>query len=260
MTKLNEINLVCCLDILGYKDLVENCKTVAERNKIPNLLQTIEKVLQNSKEKDNISDQTLNYTNIQIISDTIIVALDLKFLEDKPKEVEKHFDIFFKIISLYFVLFPVYIGYFLRGGVSIGKYYQSKIGKDEKNQFIFSKAFNEAHELAETADWPRIIVNNVAYDEINKRLSKIYQSWFFQDWDNSYCLNTYLFIKSRPLLRETYLKGIKSTVEKQISKTKVPKNLKKYYFLADYHNKSVKGYKNKKDYTIVFPPPSKHNP
>lgn len=224
--------LVCYLDILGYTDLV---KYDMPEKVLDRLRQSYDRFHRLSGE--------FNIT-LQSLSDSFIIAIDLGKKEDAPlKEARKVID-HLSIVAWWCTEIITQLGYFLRGGISIGKYFQDDLG-DLRNQFIYSSALNDAHELAEEkADFPRVLIHENVYDRL-QRSFPIKEWKLFKDFDDLICLDIYgaSFLSGSDLDYSFFImKKLKEECwERQVLKNACDaKVLRKYSLFSDYHNQKVR--------------------
>lgn len=239
--------IVCVLDILGYKDLVKK-KSPEGVYKI--ILDQINIYFKEDKElsADNII-RIKDLVNLQVISDTFLFVLDLDNLPDifNDPRIDKEklwIKIFLGVISSISTGFISKEGYFIRGGITKGQYYQRQLN-NEKNQFIFSEAFNAAYFLERNfADVPRILIDKGLYKHITKGTNPGYIK---RDVDGFYYLNIYWYghFHLSPERFKEILSGIVDGVKLQVDGIKSieseegRKIIRKYYWFQNYHKQEL---------------------
>lgn len=220
-------SLVALLDILGYKNLLEES--------LDNIHVTFEVILKDIENKNQNNTEFYSGIEIKIFSDSIIVTLDLEHIEDKALTTAR----FLYFLSSFTCFFISETKYFLRGGVAIGGYAQKRLVNNE-NFLIYSEALNIASELEKQADVPRILLsseivrllkskdlNNSMVIEGSDKLNflDIY-SLFSKDDKNIHLANTFNEFKEAIVLQ----------ARKNINNRRV---LNKLYWFQEYHNKKL---------------------
>ncbi|MDD5496492.1 MAG: hypothetical protein PHP46_05280, partial [Candidatus Omnitrophica bacterium] len=188
--------IVCFMDILGYEDMVQNEKN---KNKIYRILKNS---LQNLTGNSCLLQQVRSCIKKQLLGDALLFTLDIKKIPRRIRglngmsNVEQVFVSYFvRMICDVFLKIIAETKYFVRGGITIGPYYQSYLG-DKDNKYIFSKALAEAHELEKKTSVPRIIMSNRLYRYIiqKRRNSCLQNVNILKSIDGHHYLNPYFIL------------------------------------------------------------------
>ncbi len=243
--KINSTNaLVAYLDILGYSQLIKsgeyaNIVYAAIDSSI------FRWAAYADKKKFNIGAIVRKHLELQIISDAFIVTLDFEKVISENGEGGSAFKnivlmIFFDLISYLIQDCMREIKLPIRGAVACGKYYSQEFRSLEKNAFIFSEALVEAYTLAEEmADVPRVLIDkSVLNYMLPTRITGIRPDReILYDVDGLPYLNIYASIFTNEALIPI-LQAIASVINSNSEKHQNnPKILRKYHWLANFHNK-----------------------
>lgn len=239
---------VAFLDILGFKTLIEESfKQDQEEEQLKDIYNSLYNA-QSQLKADSYFYEAKPIINV--FSDNI--AIQIPIYETGEPEAHGIFNDLAK-----YQLSLALDGYFVRGGVSIGKHFQDEI-------LIFGKAFLKAYLLeSKEAIYPRILIDpkGIWGDYWHVGFYGIHRSSFsdslIQDFDGKWFinyLNVYLF---RSLNGEDYKKTEKILLlHKKHVETKlklysgIEKNYKKYCWVAKYHNQFSEFYGFSKDYLV----------
>ncbi|MFA5838999.1 MAG: hypothetical protein WC849_03625 [Candidatus Paceibacterota bacterium] len=247
-------SIVCCLDVLGYSDLVKNKHSDDEYIKkyedvLNKSLSILNKLKSNSSSKDSSYNEEKNnlIDKIRIItfSDTIIFILYLEKID--KEQINNCMFLFLNLISRFSTLFIQYIGNTLRGGMSIGQHYDNydkyRENKDIK-LVMFSKSLIESHKLeSESSFYPRVLINKKLNDYLQKISFKKYNEFFYQDFFHETCLRIYgHFVKSKyqsSVVEE--LIHIKDKIQNSIDDNQGNRKiLEKLFYFSNYHDYECK--------------------
>lgn len=269
MDDLKGIYAVAFLDIVGYKDIVNN--NYMDTNEIERIRKAFEYAINfigGYKSKslgDPVAETIIKVTNIikiRVLSDSIILSMPMFSVEEIKAlsaaaqnlgiqdrlEIPRiiYLFIFLLAVSTFIVILSGELGYFLRGGLSIGQHLEEKINtpNDPDNLFIFSKAMVSAYELEKKASYFRVVVDEGFYDFIfkSKFADKFNQlkEMFYNDIDFK-CVDIYEFISTIPSGKESlFLPKIITALKRQINKNRNnPDIIEKYDKYIIYHNKKM---------------------
>ncbi|MBI5099780.1 MAG: hypothetical protein HZB30_11140 [Nitrospirae bacterium] len=251
--------MVGYIDILGYQDLVERAMGRAELVKdLENLFYGVSigtlkglrgidltKVVEETDEEEQQYFQKItNAIHVRNNADSFIFTLPVSEINfrstsfDEKTTVLNCIETYFSLMTMFTTLFISKMGYLLRGGISIGKHYESD---RDQQLFVFSEAHNRAVTLeTKKAVNPRIVMDKnlqlylkeISYPNIHK--------FFYEDEDGYYCLNIYTALRIWGDLKEDLLthvkEGIKLCIESNFNNVK---ELGKLIYFAKYHNKWV---------------------
>jgi len=243
--------IVGYLDILGYQDLVSKLMGREELvKKFENLfyktsIGTIEglccmdlsDVVNGGHKEEERHRQLVKATRIRNNADSFIFTLPV---HEVGLHCPETLVAYFLTITTFVISFTVQMGHLLRGGISIGKHYESE---RERQLFIFSEAHNRAVTLeSKKAVYPRIIIDDRLLLYL-KDISFSYGGLFYKD-DDYYCLDIYnIFFDiddRRGNRKEEFLTHIKNGVELEIKKNfSNKKELDRLIYFAKMHNMRV---------------------
>lgn len=244
--------IVGFIDILGYESLVQrfqdNINIISWfenlfKDRAVNFQQKLDQELQ----LDNIvleeyRSKIIEAINMKAISDTILFTLYLDRLDFKSPEGISHDPItdatwtYFRMIEMFCIYFIAKTGHIFRGGISIGKHYESNFDS-LGNLFIFSTAYINAFKAEKKAKDSRI--------EIDKELSNYLREFtifdyikehLYEDLDGMQCVDIYSFLEKKDSSK-IILKDIKNGVTANFNFNKNDKKALKYLiYFANYHN------------------------
>ncbi len=137
-------------------------------------------------------------------------------------------------MTMFSLLFMCKMGHILRGGMSIGKHYESE---RQDQLFIFSEAHNRAVTIeSEIAQNPRLVIDEPLKLYLEEISQDYIPKFFYKDDDGYYCLDIYsslrLFKKREEMLQDIK-QGMILNMETNIDKKK---ELGKLIYFAKYHN------------------------
>ncbi|MDP2413847.1 hypothetical protein [Daejeonella sp.] len=189
-----EDRIVAFIDILGFKDIIQEYDT----DEFSNILKDLQNAL-NDAVNISITQILPNNQNIRehleysMFSDCISISLPYY---DNDTDFIYQFHCLGLITKTYYHMMASK-GFFLRGGISIGSFYSD-------NNMIFSGGLVKAYKLEGLAKYPRIVVD---YDIIRRLISSdkeyqesylIRESIVFDLVDGVYFLNIFDLIKNIP--------------------------------------------------------------
>lgn len=261
MINIEKNYIVCYMDILGYGNLVSKIYDRPEIVKdIKDVYSHIVGIVDGFITRDIKNEYQKAWklvaenTKFRIISDSVLVTMELDRLPlleegvNANDNVITYIEMYFQLISTFYVYFASKIYYFFRGAVTIGQYYEAELNKPE-NIFIVSKALVNASKLEkEKADSLRIIIDESVCD-YSKNTSKngfigkkMFEDRIFKDIDKLYCLDIYFGLPDdNPKLSRKVIEGIVKAIRFQIKENRNnPKVLRKYYHFIKYHNWKMK--------------------
>lgn len=236
-------SVVAFVDILGYKDIVEENKNSGTSNellkKLHNTLQTSRKYVDPDQgDKKYMMD---DLSAMRAFTDNIVIGYPIRGRGDAESELV----MIFNNLS-YFQMIMTMNGFFVRGAIAVGELYMDDIA-------VFGVGFIEACEAEKSlARDPRIILTNSAKKAVEKHL-KYYgapsyspqASYLLKDCDGQYFVNyldtiinePWLVLKKELLLHKKELLLHKSAIETNLKKyLSKPYVWSKYMWTANYHN------------------------
>jgi|GEM_PF-3450238 len=246
--------IVSYIDVLGYKRIVD--KLIDQ----PAFIEELERLyygisisalkeLQDIALIENETDRevTAYYKKVidsicvRCIADSFIFTLQVPEIDSKKEFDERGFikdcvSAYFGTIKMFSQLFICKAG-LLRGGISIGKHYESE---KEQQLFIFSQAHNRACEMEKEARTPRIRIDEsvrLYLDDISSDL--VWKFFYRDDEDGCLCLDIYKGIQASPRMNNI-LDDIKRWIEFNIKANwNNKKELGMIIAFAKYHNSRV---------------------
>jgi len=187
-------------------------------------------------------NKIIDAVKVKFVYDSIILTLPLSDINielpkyDTDKTIFHRIDSFFSMMATMSTLFICTTGYVLRGGISIGKHYETE---RENYLFIFSEAHNEAVKLEEAAEFPRIILDNNSRMQLDKMLYPNMDKFFYNDIGGCYCFDIYSKLHILPDIPQV-LTGIRTAVMLNMESNAGDKEvLSKLIYYAKYHNQKV---------------------
>lgn len=197
MKKLQKkYSIAAFIDILGYKDLIQNEAIEREIELFNDLRNTIDLALASTVEmtKTLLSYFDKKYDSTNKISERLKVKQfsdNIYFSFDYEEENEEDFLFGIYIvsnISLVYQRLMLGKGYFVRGGIAMG------LNMVDKN-FIFSTALIDAVETEKDAVFPRISLHQKLKEKFllieNQPLKEILKEIFVYDWADNLFLNPF---------------------------------------------------------------------
>ena len=250
--------IVAYIDILGYKELVE--MAIVEPVLVKRLedlfygasVEAVKKLSEidleevaneHDKEIQDYFKRVVETVRVRCIADSFIFTLslsDVNFkckLYDEKTTVGNCIETYLSTMTMFSVLFTCKMGHFLRGGMSIGKHYES----ERTNQFfIFSEAHNKAVTMeSKIAQNPRIIIDESLKLYLNEISQHYIPKFFYKDDDGFYCLDIYsalhYFDRKEGILLDIK-QGILLNMQKNFDNKK---EFGKLLYFAKYHNGRV---------------------
>ena len=230
-------SFVCLADILGFTHLCEEFSNEEEGNKI---LRDIKGSIDNAfvfinpfnKNSQNVCDYS-----VKVFTDNVVIGYPLS--NPRYDLGEHELGHFLDVFSAYQLTLAV-DGYFLRGAISYGKHFMNDL-------IVFGDALIDAHKFDVRGAPPRIIISPKMYEILHNQL-KFYSppssaphcGALLKDSDGTIFLN-YLHLvtiaESEGYIYIDLLSEHKKRIEENIhSHSSEPSILKKYEWLANYHN------------------------
>lgn len=251
--EMNSTNaLVAYLDILGYSELIKsgeyaNIAYGAIDSSIFRWKRNLE------KHQFNLGSTIQENTSLQVISDTLIVALDQEAVFHQecgdvsaasPALKGQSLLIFLNLISYLIQDCMRAVELPISGAVVKGKYYSKGFDNLEGNAFIFSEALVDAHRLTKNSgNLPRVLIDQSALEGVSLTLlteKDRPDREILQDETGLRYLNIYSSVFTDAALAPI-IRGVASVANQQIKKHQNdPKILGKYIWFANHHNNLVK--------------------
>ncbi|MDD5259907.1 MAG: hypothetical protein PHD29_08055 [bacterium] len=258
---------VCFMDILGYQELVDNTNSNEEIEKI---MKCFEAAFSRIEAARNITGNEplskafkdiFNRIMFRVFSDTIIVSMpllrvttnDTSIYKDQETKSALEAFAFLFMISRFYLVIASKTKYYLRGGVSIGDYYEKELTPSQpENLFVFSKALIEAYQLEKKAIFPRVLISDTFYKHLNDisngELPEFMKDFIFIDKTGLRCLD---FYKADKLTIEKLTTEIVEGIKYQIGNHRTnPDIMNKYVYFIEYHNKRMDEYLKKPEFKI----------
>lgn len=268
-----ETSIVGFIDILGYESLVQRLQDNTDiifwlQNLIKDRLINFPQRLHRELKMENAvlveyRSKIVRAISTKAISDTFLFTLYLDRLDFKAPE-KTDFDpitdaiwTYFQMIEMFCLYFIAKTGHVFRGGLSIGKHYESNLDYPG-NLFIFSTSYLNAFRAEKEACYSRIIIDKElrSYLISLERFDYI-KEHLYEDFDKMFCIDIYSFLKSdteKDSNNEIILKDIKNGISANILFNKDNSRVqKKLNYFARYHNNYLKenGYQNSDLYIDV---------
>ncbi len=268
-----ETAIVGFIDILGYKSLVQRLQDNIDfiswlekliKDRVINFPQRLHQELKmDNPALVEYRSKIVRAISMKAISDTFLFTLYLDRLDFKAP-AKTDFDpttdamwTYFQMIEMFCLYFIAKTGHVFRGGISIGKHYESNLDYPG-NLFIFSTSYLNAFKAEKKASYSRIIIDKelLSYLRSLERFDYI-KEHLYEDFDEIYCIHIYSFLKSdteEDSNPERILIDIKNRISANILFNKNDaRALKKLNYFAKYHNNYLKenGYQNSDLYISV---------
>lgn len=244
--------IVGFIDILGYESLVQRLqdniyiiswfeKLIMDR--VINYPQRLDKEVQlGNSVLEEYRSKIIEAINMKAISDTILFTLYLDRLDFKSPEGISHDPItdaiwtYFRMIEMFCIYFIAKTGHIFRGGISVGKHYESNFDSPG-NLFIFSNSYINAFRAEKTAKDSRIIIDKELSDYLRLFTKFDYiKEHLYEDLDGMQCVDIYSFLEKKDTSK-IILKDIKNGVTANFNFNKNDKKaLIKLIYFANYHN------------------------
>jgi len=214
--------ILAFIDILGYKDLIENKNHEDVYNLIYDALYPKYKV---ATDPNHSAQQYADAIKVQVLSDSLIMFIDATSLETTGREFLPH-------LCEFCLRFIGNTGLLLRGGIATGSYFQKQL-TNPKNQFIFSKGLVAAYQLEQKANYPRILLSDDLF-----ALGKVFGDYAAIDFDGIKFLDIYKDSKKYPV---SYKRELFMNIHTSLNKGGIQdKNiLAKQFYFKKYHNKRM---------------------
>ncbi len=256
---MNDMTILCYLDVLGYSKLVLRHHTNdALIKNIETIFQTSVGHLKDMKEQGIFDDprfeeyhqRVINALKIRFMSDSLIYTLDLsKTADTSTHSVEMQplyycVHAFFRLISMFCTTLTGKTGLVVRGAMTIGPHYERDWDEDgSRCLFVFSKAFVNAVDLEKKeAKTARIIFDGNLIRYLKDKTNLDIDEFVFTDGGGKSCFDLYNIFhplsadNARKALREIK-KGVTMNMADSYSD---PNALEKLHYFAEYHNKWVR--------------------
>jgi len=252
--------IVAFIDILGYGNIVKDCKNEIEVAKsleslIIGTLQMFKKVKDRSidnTEAEFYRNKIIDNIKVKYISDTFLFTLQpITLHDDKLKyrdNVLMCMWLYFKFISMLCPRIIGKTGLILKGGISIDSHYENEF---DGNFFIFSKAYNNAYN-AQKKETARIVIDDklLSYLKETSYLDE-YPEFFYENEDKKLCFDFYCLLKNDDKSKKV-ISDIKKGVSTNIYKYNYdPDAMSKLMHFVKYHNKKINELKFN-DLAIIF--------
>ncbi len=262
------MHAVCYLDLLGYGQLVDDVshdrKTVQQ---IEEVFRQVFDMPERMKQRE--VSNTLSKLNVEaarrttwrVFSDSVVASLDLSSPPEISKESSESdrckycLGSFLSLVEFcYLLIASRKLGYFFRGGLSIGQYHEAQLAGPHQT-FLFSAALVDAARLEREAETPRILISDRVFQFLEQKgvMDKTLDGHFFTDefdGKSKTCLDVYypLIVMKDNESSARWLNDIVQSVRLQVQSVKQggmteeerKKTLRKYRWFADYHNRKIK--------------------
>ena len=255
-----ETSIVGFIDILGYESLVQRLQDNIDiiywlekliKDRLINFPQRLNRELSmENKVLVEYRSKIVRAISTKAISDTFLFTLYLDRLDFKAPS-KTNFDpitdaiwTYFQMIEMFCLYFIAKTGHVFRGGLSIGKHYESDLDYPG-NLFIFSTSYLNAFKAEKKASYSRIIIDK----ELRSYLTSLnrfdyIKEHLYEDFDEELCIHIYSFLESdteKDSNPEIILKDIKNGISANILFNKDDaRALKKLNYFANYHNNYLK--------------------
>ena len=258
--------LVAYLDILGYKDIIENKSPEDFYNSIKSTINDYQqlrdgvqpnKVESNVEREQQCTADLLKTMGFKILSDAIIMYWDYNDIEHVNNEFYEEIDYdysgivtFFNMISAFVLLFTARTGYLLRGGVCLGKFYTNTFDSLLDGELIFSEALVKGYELEKSGNHPRILVDETLYNLWKSKVESVSKhksatiSQVKQDKDGEFYIDIYEIIRTCTVdVKKGWLANIIKQINNMLVAKKNDKRVwKKWYWFKEYHNEKIRSF------------------
>lgn len=242
--------IVAFIDILGYGNIVKDCKNdTAVINGLEELIRnTIEMFKQfkgrsiGNAQIELFRDKIIENIKVRWISDTFLVTLRPVTIPVQGNDLDYKDNVlmcmwmYFNFISMLCPRIIGKTGLILRGGISKGAHYENEFNG---NLFIFSSAYNNAYDV-QKKETARIIIDD-SLDSYLKEMSYLdeYPGFFYED-DGKLCFDFYCLLRSDDKSKKV-ISDIKAGVSANIYKYgSDPNALSKLKYFAEYHNRKIR--------------------
>ncbi|HAM38004.1 MAG TPA: hypothetical protein DCP53_01185 [Elusimicrobia bacterium] len=164
-------------------------------------------------------------------------------------------DMYLNHISFFCFSVAEKLGYFFRGAITIGQYYQQQI-LNQDNIFIFSQSLANAVILEEKAKYPRVIISDILNDYLQEKNSKKYDDpIIIFDKYAVRCLNLYRTCSSKNNKHQEQVKAklekISDNIKRKMNTHRnEPDVMEKYIYLVEQYNNCVGKIPSMKDMQI----------
>ncbi len=232
-----DISIISYLDILGFKDIIDNDKP----EKIFNILKGFRYL--SMPDSDLAKDLEQNFFNF---SDCAVRTTNVLSIANKKRSLGL---LFYELLDvLHIQMELIYQGIFLRGGITIGEVFV-------KDGYLFGPGLVEAYLLEkDIAKTPRIVLRKEVVDLINK--VPALRSWHHKPKEELEYIHDLLKLDNDGYYFIDYIRAMATEVKPEdhfnflVSHRDNIKNnrrrfksdshnLKKYLWLQEYHNNSI---------------------
>jgi len=258
--------LVACLDILGYKEIVENSAPTAVYDKgvaIFNDLNTLiiaafpDKVTTQEEQVKQSSAEIMKAIRYHVLSDTIIVYLDCNHVEQINSKYSLEVDhdyssmvMFLSAVATLNLLFIYHTGYLLRGGICLGEFYRNKFDTNLLNgDLIFSEAFVRSYLLESNAIYPRVLLDDKLFsiwkDKMDSSVNKDFvRSLVTLDNDGENYIDFYqILYHFDSATKRKWLKCISKQIKDMLEEKRDKKaEWRKWHWFKVYHNHKINSF------------------
>lgn len=256
--------LLAYLDILGYKEIIDNEPPEQFYKSIINVVEDLkklfdalypEKIISNIDREKQCNAEIVKAIKFSILSDGIIIYLhydDIRRINQCFYEVidddYSGIVLFFHIVSTFVLRFIYNVGFLLRGGICLGEFYSNTFGDCLlSGDLIFSKAFVRGYLLEQAAIHPRILVDESLYAlwktkvEAVSKQKLLAKAQVVQDRDGEFYIDFYEILRTYPADgKKAWLDHIKEKITTILIDKKVAKNAwKKWHWFKEYHNQKI---------------------
>lgn len=260
----SEKTLLAYLDILGYKEIIDNELPEEFYKSILAVFEDLKKLFDGLCPDEIISDldrekrcnaEIVKAIKFSIVSDAIIIYLhyeDVKRINQRFYEViDDDFSgtvLFFHIVSTFVLRFMYSVGFLLRGGVCLGEFYSNTFNNCTLNgDLIFSKAFVRSYLLEQAAIHPRILVDESLYElwktkvETVSKQKLLARKIITQDRDGEFYIDFYENLRKYPIdMKKAWLDSIMQRIATVLTEKKdIRKVWKKWHWFKEYHNQKI---------------------
>jgi hypothetical protein len=256
--------LLAYLDILGYKEIIENEPPEKFYDSIIAVFDDLKKLIDGlfpykiSSDPDfemQCNAEIVKKIKFNIVSDAIIVSLHyddiIRINQQFYEKIDNDFSglvCFFYIVSTFVLRFESQVGFLLRGGIYLGEFYNNVFNLSLlTGDFVFGKAFVGAYMLEQDAKHPRILVDKslselwkTKVEAVSKQYS-LTKTLVAQDMDGEFYIDFYEIMRTNPVeMKKVWLNDIVKRVATMLIEKSDNKNVwKKWYWFKEYHNKKI---------------------
>ncbi|MBN2181908.1 MAG: hypothetical protein JW715_08325 [Sedimentisphaerales bacterium] len=256
--------LLAYLDILGYKEIIENeppgkfyKSIVAVFDDLKQLFDGLvpHEISSDSDLEKQCNAEIVKAIKFNIISDAIIVSLrydDINRInQDFYEKIDNDFSglvLFFYIVSTFVLRFVAQVGFLLRGGICLGEFYHDVFNHSLlTGDFVFSKTLVGAYLLEQEAKHPRILVDKSLSELWKTKVEEVSKQYLLtkalvvQDMDGEFYIDFYEIMRTNSVeMKKVWLDDIVKKVATMLIEKSDNKNVwKKWYWFKEYHNQKI---------------------